>query len=172
MASAAPAVRSDLLVSTAWLGQHLNNSNIVILQVSRDHTAYDAGRIPGARFLALSDVLVTRDGLLNELPPAAGLKSVFERLRVSDDSRVILYGNALVLPATRAYFNAVKNLSYTALNAPSASPVLLDARTVGEFAGNNAASSEIPRPSHIPGATNVLLDADASQFAVERRERF
>jgi 3-mercaptopyruvate sulfurtransferase SseA len=126
VASAAPALRSDMLVSTAWLGQHLNDSNIVILQVSSDHTAYDAGRIQGAR-------------LLNELPPAAGLKSVFESLGVSDDSRVILYGDASVLPVTRAYFNAVKDLSYTALNAQSASPVLLDARTAGEFAGNNPA---------------------------------
>jgi thiosulfate/3-mercaptopyruvate sulfurtransferase len=206
IASAAPAVRSDMLVSTAWLEQHLNDSNVVILQVSRDHTAYDAGHIPGARFLALSDIVVTRDGLLNELPPAAALKSVFERLGVSDDSRVILYGDASVLPATRAYFtldylghqatalldgglhkwttesralaketpevkqgrltprprpevvvdmNAVKDLSYAALNAPSASPVLVDARTAGEFAGTTAASSEIPRPGHIPGAANV-----------------
>jgi thiosulfate/3-mercaptopyruvate sulfurtransferase len=206
IASAAPAVRSDMLVSTAWLEQHLNDSNVVILQVSRDHTAYDAGHVPGARFLALSDIVVTRDGILNELPPAAALKSVFERLGVSDDSRVILYGDASVLPATRAYFtldylghqatalldgglhkwttesralaketpevkqgrltprprpevvvdmNAVKDLSYAALNAPSASLVLVDARTAAEFAGNTAASSEIPRPGHIPGATNV-----------------
>jgi len=205
-ASGAPAVRSDMLVSTAWLEQHLKDPNVVILQVSRDHTAYDAGHIPGARFLALSDIVVTRDGLLNELPPAAALKSVFERLGVSDESRVILYGDASVLPATRAYFtldylghqatalldgglhkwtaesralaketpevkqgrltprpkpevvvdiNAVKDLSYAATNAPSASAVLVDARTAGEFAGSTAASSEIPRPGHIPGATNV-----------------
>jgi hypothetical protein len=30
-----------MLVSTAWLGQHLNDSNIVILKVSRDHTAVE-----------------------------------------------------------------------------------------------------------------------------------
>ncbi len=206
IASAAPAVRSDMLVSTAWLEQHLNDANVVILQVSRDHTAYDAGHIPGARFLALSDIVVTRDGLLNELPPAAALKSVFESVGVSDESRVILYGDASVLPATRAYFtldylghqatalldgglhkwtaesrpliketsavkqgrltprpkpevvvdiNAVKDLSYAATNAPGASPVLVDARTAGEFAGSTAASSEIPRPGHIPGATNI-----------------
>src|SRR5438132_4960866 len=104
LAAAAPAVRSDILVSTAWLAQHLNDPNVVILHVSRDRTAYDAGHIPGARFLALSDFVVTRDGILNELPPAATLKSVFERAGVSDDSRVILYGDASVLPATRAYF--------------------------------------------------------------------
>lgn len=102
--AAAPAVRSDMLVSTSWLAQHLNDPKIVVLHVSRDRTAYDAGHIPGARFLALSDIVITREGILNELPPAAALKSVFERAGVSDDSRVILYGDASVLPATRAYF--------------------------------------------------------------------
>lgn len=204
--AAAPALRTDMLVSTAWLAQHLNDPKIVVIEVSRDRTAYDAGHIPGARFLALSDIVVTRDGILNELPPAAAIKSVFERAGVSDDSRVILYGDASVLPATRAYFtldylghdaaalldgglpkwksesrpldkaapdvkegrltprprpsvvveiNAVKDLSFAATNAPAASPVLVDARTAGEFGGTTAASSEIPRPGHIPGAANV-----------------
>ncbi|HTR37799.1 MAG TPA: sulfurtransferase [Bryobacteraceae bacterium] len=104
LAAAAPAVRSNMLVSTGWLADHLNDSKVVIVEVSRDRTEYDAGHIPGARFLALGDVVVKRDGLLNELPPAATLESLFERLGVSDDSRVILYGDASVLPATRAYF--------------------------------------------------------------------
>jgi thiosulfate/3-mercaptopyruvate sulfurtransferase len=207
IAVAAPAVRSDMLVSTAWLAQHLNDPGVVILHVSRDRTAYDAGHIPGARFLALSDIVITRDGILNELPPAATLKSLFERAGISDDSRVILYGDVSVLPATRAYFtldylghgqatalldgglpkwsaesrplaketpevkqgrltlrprpevvvdiNAVKDLSFAATSAPAASPVLVDARTVAEFNGATPASSEIPRPGHIPGAANV-----------------
>jgi thiosulfate/3-mercaptopyruvate sulfurtransferase len=104
LSAAAPAVRSDMLVSTDWLAQHLKDSNIVILQVSRDRTAYDAGHIPGARFIGLSDLVITREGILNELPPAADLKNLFERAGVSDDSRVILYGDANVLPATRAYY--------------------------------------------------------------------
>jgi thiosulfate/3-mercaptopyruvate sulfurtransferase len=216
IAAAAPATRSDMLVSTGWLAQHLNDANLVIVHVSRDRTTYDAGHIPGARFLALSDFVVTRDGILNELPPAAVLKNVFERLGVSDNSRVILYGDASVLPATRAYFtldylghgdsaalldgglprwttesralvkeapqakqgrftprprpeivvdsNAAKDLSFAAGNAPGAAPVLLDARTAGEFDGSTAASSEIPRPGHIPGAANVYwMDGQATK---------
>ena len=104
LATAAPAVRSNMLVSTGWLADHLKDPKVVIVEVSRDRTAYDAGHIPGARYLALSDIAVARDGLLNELPPVGTLKSVFEGLGVSDDTRVILYGDASVLPATRAYF--------------------------------------------------------------------
>jgi thiosulfate/3-mercaptopyruvate sulfurtransferase len=207
IAAAAPAVRSDMLVSTDWLAQHLKDPKLVVLQVSRDRKAYDAGHIPGARFLALTDIAVTRDGILNELPPAAVLQNLFERAGVSDDSRIILYSDANVLPATRAYFtldylghggaaalldgglpkwtaesrqlakdssevkqgkltlrprpeilvdiNAMKDLSFAATNAPAASPVLLDARTAEEFNGATQASSEIPRPGHIPGSANV-----------------
>jgi thiosulfate/3-mercaptopyruvate sulfurtransferase len=206
LSAAAPALRSDMLVSTAWLAQHLNDPKVVVLHVSRDRTAYDAGHIPGARFLALSDIVTTREGILNELPPAATLKGVLEHAGVSDDSRVILYGDASVLPATRAYFtldylghdatalldgglpkwkaesrplakeapqvtegrmtlrprpqvvveiNAVKDLSFAATNAPTASPVLVDARTAAEFSGTTAANAEIPRPGHIPGAASV-----------------
>jgi len=216
LAAAAPAVRSDMLVTTAWLAQHMKDPHIIILHVSRDTKAYDAGHIPGARFLALSDLVVTRDGILNELPPASALKEVLERAGVSDDSRVILYGDTSVLPATRAYFtldylghgdsaalldgglpkwtaesrplekdapqvaqgkltprprpevvvniNAVKDLSFSALNAPAASPILVDARTAGEFSGTTAASSEIPRPGHIPGAKDVYwMETQASK---------
>ncbi len=104
LAAAAPALRSDMMVSGDWLAQHLNDPKIVILHVSRDRNAYDAGHIPGARFVSLTDLAVTREGVLNELPPVDALKTLFERAGVSDDSRVILYGDVSVLPATRAYF--------------------------------------------------------------------
>jgi thiosulfate/3-mercaptopyruvate sulfurtransferase len=104
MAAAAPAVRSNMLVTTDWLGQHLNDPKLVILHVSANRAAYDAGHIAGARFIPLSDLVVTRDGIPNELPATADLKKVIEAAGVSDDSRVILYGDTTVLPATRAYF--------------------------------------------------------------------
>ena len=101
-AMAAP--HPEMLVSTDWLAQHLNDSKLVILQVSANRNAYDEGHIPGARFVALSDLAVARNGVPNELPPDADLKRVLEAVGVSDDSRVILYGDASVLPATRAFF--------------------------------------------------------------------
>ena len=104
LATAAPAVRSNMLVTTDWLSQHLNDPKLVMLHVSANRTAYDSGHIPGARFVPLSDLVVTRDGIPNELPEPAALQKVIEAAGVSDDSRVILYGDASVLPATRAYF--------------------------------------------------------------------
>jgi len=105
MAVAAPAVRSNMLVTTDWLSQHLTDPKIVVLHVAGNRTAYDAGHIPGARFVSLSELAVTRDGVPNELPSTADLKKLLEAVGVSDDSRVILYsGDASVLPATRAFF--------------------------------------------------------------------
>jgi thiosulfate/3-mercaptopyruvate sulfurtransferase len=101
---AASPVRREMLVSTEWLAQHLSDPKIVILHVGRDRGIYDAGHIPGARYVALTDIAITRDGVLNELPPVAVLKHVFEQVGVSDDTRVILYSDDLVLPATRAFY--------------------------------------------------------------------
>ena len=75
-----------------------------MVQVSRERATFNAGHIPGARFVALPEIAVTRDGIPNELAPVGDLKAVFERAGVSDDSHVILYTDATVLPATRAWF--------------------------------------------------------------------
>lgn len=107
------AVRSEMLVSTAWLADHLNDAKLVILHVGANRTSYDAGHIPGARFLAQSDIVVSKNGVPNELPPVADLERVLEAAGVSDDSRVILYADGSVLPATRAYFT----LDYLGLGA-------------------------------------------------------
>ena len=96
------AVRSELLVSTAWLAEHLDDPGVVVLHVAPDRSGYDRGRIPGARFLPLGAIVVERDGLANELPPVERLDSVFEAVGVSDDSRVVVYGPPLA--AARAFF--------------------------------------------------------------------
>jgi thiosulfate/3-mercaptopyruvate sulfurtransferase len=97
-----PPVR--MLVQTDWLATHLSDRNLVILHVGANRAAYDAGHIPGARFVALNEIAVTRNGIPYELPPANDLKTIFERLGVGDHSNVVLYGDAFGLFAARAYF--------------------------------------------------------------------
>jgi thiosulfate/3-mercaptopyruvate sulfurtransferase len=102
--AAAASTRTDMLVSTDWLASHLADPNIVILQVSPNRKAYDAGHIPGARFIAQGDIAITRDGIPNELPDSENLVKAFEAAGVSDNQRIILYSDPTVLPATRTYF--------------------------------------------------------------------
>jgi thiosulfate/3-mercaptopyruvate sulfurtransferase len=103
-ASAAAGPRLEMLVSTGWLADHSNGRNVVVLHVARDRAHYDAGHIPGACFVPWSELVVTREGVANELPPVADLKRLFERCGVSGDSRIVLYGDTLQLSATRAWF--------------------------------------------------------------------
>ncbi len=94
----------DLLVSTRWLADHLDAPTVLVLHVGRDSSKYLEGHIPGARFLAIERFVVERAGRPNELPPVADLVAVFESLGVSDDSRVVLYGDFHGLWAARALF--------------------------------------------------------------------
>ena len=73
---ACAATRPDMLVTTDWLAQHQNDAKVVILHVAANRTAYDAGHIPGARFVGLPQLVVNGPGILNELPPVADLKKV------------------------------------------------------------------------------------------------
>jgi thiosulfate/3-mercaptopyruvate sulfurtransferase len=93
-----------MLVQSDWLAQHLSDRNLVILHVGADRSVYNAGHIPGARFLALSDIAAPHNGIPNQLPPVASLKETFERLGVGDRSRVVIYSDMGGLLAARAYF--------------------------------------------------------------------
>lgn len=103
MAQARP-VRGHMLVSPAWLAGQLKNPRVVVLHIARDRKSYDEGHIPGARFVAFGDIVVTRDGLPNEIPPVEDLRRLFTNLGVGDRSRIILYGDSNGLAATRTYF--------------------------------------------------------------------
>lgn len=98
------SVRSEMIVSTAWLAAHLNDPKVVVLHVARERSHYDGGHIPGARFVGWGEITATRDGVPNELAPVAELQKLCERLGVGDDARIVLYGDNSGLSAARAYF--------------------------------------------------------------------
>jgi thiosulfate/3-mercaptopyruvate sulfurtransferase len=97
-------VRSELLVSPNALNRTLTQPGTVVLHVGRDRASYDAGHVPGARFLALSSIVVEQGGNANELPSVEALDEAFEAVGVSDASRVVLYGDLDGLAAARAFF--------------------------------------------------------------------
>ncbi|MHB0968860.1 MAG: sulfurtransferase [Thermoanaerobaculia bacterium] len=98
------AHQRDMIVSTEWLGRNLSARNVVVLHVGMDRKSYDAGHIPGARFVAVKEIATGRGDVLNELPPVETLVSVFERLGVANRSRIVLYGDMQGLTAARAWF--------------------------------------------------------------------
>jgi thiosulfate/3-mercaptopyruvate sulfurtransferase len=83
--------RASLIVSTAWLGQHLRDANVVVLAVG-DKAEYDAEHIPGAQYVDYKAVTPKgANGLTTELPSASQFVEVFSKLGVGNDSRVVVY---------------------------------------------------------------------------------
>ena len=135
---------APVTVSTDWLSKHLNDPNIVLLHVG-NRKEYDAGHIPGARYVALEDVSVSShdhdNGLMLEMPKPDSLRAQLEALGISSNSRVIVYyGNDWVSPATRVIFT----LDYAGLGAGSA---LLDGGMPAWKAEGHALSTAAPKQS-------------------------
>src|SRR5438034_9759830 len=101
----ADAQRQPLVVTVDWLGDHLNDASLVLLQIG-EKKDYESGHIPGAQFLDYASISTPHGvTLMLELPPVEQLVSVFERLGVSNRSHIILYfGTNWVSPTTRVYW--------------------------------------------------------------------
>jgi thiosulfate/3-mercaptopyruvate sulfurtransferase len=91
----------SIIVSTEWLAAHLSDPSTVVIDVDREANAYRDGHIPGARFLDYMSVVTSHDGLSTELPATSDLRERFERLGVSNQSHVVLYG--VPLAVSRAF---------------------------------------------------------------------
>jgi thiosulfate/3-mercaptopyruvate sulfurtransferase len=99
--------RDRLVVSAAWLAQHVNDPGLVLLHVGNKAT-YDAGHIAGARLvdyrttLALSPVPGDNAALSLEMLPPDVLRDRLAGLGISDSSRVIVYqSDDFWTPSTR-----------------------------------------------------------------------
>src|SRR6266478_439547 len=96
-------VKESLIVSTDWLAQHLKDDSLILLQVG-ERKEYDAEHIPGAQFIQLADISTRAQGLILELPPVDQLKAAFEKLAVTDASRIIVYfSKDWVTPTARVF---------------------------------------------------------------------
>lgn len=99
-----------LLVSGAWLAQHLSDKGLLIFQIGdrASKPAYDEGHIPGAQFLNPFSELAaphTEDALSLELPSLDSLKAVLERKGISNKSRIVLYwAKEYFSPTSRTLF--------------------------------------------------------------------
>lgn len=94
-------VHPEMIVSTQWLAEHLNDPKVVVLHVAEKRSDYDAGHIPGARLLMLDEFIEGEDA---ELPSPEKLKEAFEKVGVSNESRVVVYTTSWYPMAGRAYF--------------------------------------------------------------------
>lgn len=97
-----------VLVSTGWLAAHLDDMELRVIHVGFGRapavrSTFDDGHIPFAHPLEWSAVAMTRDGLPNELPPAAEMSDALRRIGVEARDRLVLYDTGSGLEAARAF---------------------------------------------------------------------
>lgn len=82
---------SNVLVSTEWVQENLEDPNIRLIEVDVDTSAYEQGHIPGA--IGLNWQTQLQDPLRRDIPPKAQLESTLGALGVSDKHTIVLYGD-------------------------------------------------------------------------------
>src|SRR2546422_6497381 len=157
-AKSEPRLRQSMVVSTEWLAQHLKDDSLVLLQVG-EQDEFAAGHIPGAQFITLVDISTPRgEGLALELPAVAQLKATFEKLGVTDKSRIVVYfSKDWVTPTARVFFT----LDYLGLGDHTS---ILDGGLPAWRAEKRHVTTEetIPRMGNITPRPNLQIVVDAA----------
>jgi thiosulfate/3-mercaptopyruvate sulfurtransferase len=166
------AAHPEMIVSAQWLADHLKDPKIVVLHVADKVSDYRRGHIPGARYLSTDDFTTGNDV---ELPSVDKLKAVFEKLGVSDDTRVVIYTTAWPPTAGRAFFT----LDYLGHGDKTA---LLDGGIEHWMNEKRLVTSEVPQVAsgkftpHVHEGARALLDeakkaseADSKELLVDSR---
>jgi thiosulfate/3-mercaptopyruvate sulfurtransferase len=81
----------ETLVSTQWAAEHLNDSNIRLVEVDVDTTAYDQGHIPGAVGWNWQSQL--QDNIRRDLIDQGALEMLLGQSGISNDTTILLYGD-------------------------------------------------------------------------------
>jgi thiosulfate/3-mercaptopyruvate sulfurtransferase len=102
----------EILVSTEWLAKEIGASDLRIVDATwlmpggeRDaKIEYEAGHIPSAVFMDLTDISDTGSPLPNMLPPAEKFASRMQSLGLGDGSRIVVYDDSPYKTAARAWW--------------------------------------------------------------------
>jgi thiosulfate/3-mercaptopyruvate sulfurtransferase len=167
----ARAQEPSLLLDVEWLSQHLNDRGLVVLHVG-NKAEYDAGHIPGARFVTEEDVAAPHDhsnpkDMMLELPPLETLRTKVASLGISDESRVVVYfgKNGGVPSATRIIFT----LDYLGLGQRTS---LLDGGLGAWQRAGKSVTTVVPAPAtgklSVRPPKTVVVDAEFVRGVLQR----
>jgi len=82
---------ADKLVSTAWVAQHLNDSDVRIIESNEDPLLYPSGHIPGA--VEVDWVKDLNDPLRRDYLGKAGFEALASRIGITPETTVVFYGD-------------------------------------------------------------------------------
>ncbi len=84
-------VNPDVLVSTAWVAEHLRDSNVRIVESDEDVLLYDTGHIPGA--VKIDWVTDLNDQVRRDYLDQAGFEKLMSEKGIGNDTLVVFYGD-------------------------------------------------------------------------------
>lgn len=94
--------RAQALVSAEWLLEHINDSNVAIIEVDEDTSLYEKGHIKNAITFHWRNDL--QDGLIRDLISKEKFEALLSKNGIANDTTVILYGGNNNWFATYAYW--------------------------------------------------------------------
>ncbi len=81
----------DVLVSTEWVSEHLNDKNIRVIESNEDHLLYSSGHIRGAVHVDWTTDL--NDQIKRDYLDKKGFQSLMSRIGVTRGMTVVFYGD-------------------------------------------------------------------------------
>ena len=84
-------MRDKVLVTTAWVADHLKDPKVRIAEVDVDTAAYDQGHVPGAAGWNWTTQLC--DTVVRDVIPKHKLEELLGSSGIANDSTVVLYGD-------------------------------------------------------------------------------
>ena len=94
--------RPEVLVSTQWVADHLNDPKVRIIESNEDILLYETGHIPGA--VKLDWVTDLNDPLLRDYIDRARFERLLRAKGISNDTTVVFYGDRNNWWATYAFW--------------------------------------------------------------------
>ncbi len=81
----------DVLVSTDWVDQHRNDSNLAIVEVDANISTYNEGHIPGAMGWSWQTQL--SDTVRRDILSKADLEKLLSKSGIANNTTIVLYGD-------------------------------------------------------------------------------
>lgn len=81
----------EVLVSTEWAAEHLNDANIRFVEVDVDTSSYAEGHIPGA--VGWNWQTQLQDNVRRDLIEKSALEELLSKSGISNDTTILLYGD-------------------------------------------------------------------------------
>src|SRR5690606_20890496 len=90
-AGSAGYANGDVLVSTAWVAEHIDHPGVRVVEVDVDTKEYEQGHIPGAVGWDWSKDLC--DTKIRDIIPKSALEDLMARSGIDNNTTVVLYGD-------------------------------------------------------------------------------